>query len=97
MVPDPLGAIRVDVGATPARGRYRHTGVLFVDCWTPGADQGSGEALGLGDEVCGVFRRQPPAGVRFEAGNARSLGAEGNWFRVQVTVHYEWDAIFDEE
>jgi len=96
VVPDPLGALRVDVGATQAKGRYRYTGVLFVDCWTPGSDRGTGEALGLADEVCGVFRQPPPAGVRFLAGNARPLGAEGNWTRVQVTVPYEWDAIYQE-
>lgn len=96
VVPDPLGAVRSDIGTPAARGRYRHSGILFVECWTPGVDVGAGAVLRLADEVCRVFRQAPPAGVRFRAANARTLQPEGRWMRAQVTVPYEWDAIYEE-
>lgn len=89
------GSEQVSIGSPNAR-LYRHAGVIQAHVFVP-TGKGTKLALEHADTIAAIFRGQSFNGVLCFAprlGNAAQADDDGKWYRVTVSIPFQYDAIF---
>jgi hypothetical protein len=74
-------------------GRYRHFGVIQIDCY---AREGNGTkaALSLADSACAIFREKRISDVLCRTPRISKPAGYGGYYRVTVSIEYQRDEFF---
>lgn len=75
------------------RRRWRRTGTVFVDIFTP-----TGDGLSLADKLTMVAMRafegnSTSSGIWFRNVRPEEIGPDGVWFQTQVRADFEYDEV----
>lgn len=85
------GATQVALGL-PGAIVWRATGMILLHCFVPGGS-GKAAATAFADTAAAIFRGQSFAGLVCRAAHPEPAEASGSWFRVTVSVPFQFDDI----
>lgn len=73
-------------------GLYRNSGIVIVQIFTP-IETGDALALGIADDVAGIFRGWRSGALLFGAPSLQRVGPDGGWYQLNVSIPYSSDQI----
>lgn len=79
-------------GQDNTKRKYRHTGVIQIDCLAP-EGLGAVAALTLADQAAAIFRGKRISGVLCRAPGISRPGEESGYFRVTASINYQRDEL----
>lgn len=86
----PGTATQADIGSTAHR--YRHRGTLVCQIFAP-QGKGTGPVMALADQFAASFRSVTDTGVTYLTPSVGTVGSDGPWHQVNVTVDYYRDEV----
>jgi len=93
-------AAQIEFGSSADSVTHRHPGIVVVQVFTP-ANWGDKTALDLADSVAALFRRQrlsyTDGSVLFRTPSVRTIGVDGAFYQVNVSVPFVRDYIYPVE
>lgn len=85
---------QVTLAGDSGQRRYRHTGFITVELYTP-----RGDGLVLNDQLATIVKHAfegvttSPGHVTFYRVRVREVGSDGQWFHTNVLADFEYDEV----
>lgn len=86
----PDDSVKADIGS--GNDRFRTTGMVFVDIFTP-LNIGDKRALEIADTVSDHFRARTVSGVRYRTPKLMNMNRLEDWHHKQVSIPFYADAF----
>lgn len=83
-------AVQADIAESP---RHRHFGTLSADVFSP-QGAGTAPALTLADSFAASFRSVTAGGITYRTPSMTTVGSDGVWHQVNVSVPFYRDEVF---
>lgn len=81
------------VGKNAGARRYRRTGLVTVEIWTPSGDSTLADALSMIALSAFEGKRTSPGGVWFRNVRPNEIGQDGVWFKTNVLADFVYDEV----
>jgi len=88
----PGESVQVSMAGAGNRG-WRHTGIVIVQVFRP-CYEGEKTALTWAENVAAIFRGKTISGIVLKAPTVETIGNQGDWHQVNVTIPFTFDATY---